>query len=129
MTLKLLLAGKQIADFEPIKQRFANEDVVLITASSMALAIFLARKNQPDLIISQEILVDSNGINFFHELKNEEELSKIPFVLIKDIPKSQKDNLEMDTFKNAIDSGSIKFISIDEINSESQVKELILSLL
>jgi response regulator RpfG family c-di-GMP phosphodiesterase len=82
MTLKLLLVGQTKSDFQSIKEAFEDEDADLIVATSIGLAIFLARKNLPHLIISQYELTDSDAHTFFCELKNEQELAKIPFVLL-----------------------------------------------
>ncbi len=82
MTLKLLLAGKNTGNFQPIKNAFENADTTIITATSMALALYLARKNLPDIVICQQFLTDSDGINLYSELKNEAELEKIPFIFL-----------------------------------------------
>lgn len=65
MTLRLLLVGKKKSDFQSIKSAFENEDVDVIVATSIGLALFLARKNQPNLIISQQELTDSDAVGFF----------------------------------------------------------------
>jgi CheY-like chemotaxis protein len=82
MSLKLLLAGQNKNGFQVVKNIFENEDVDVILATSIGLALFLARKNQPKLILSESQLTDSDALNFFYELKSEEELAKIPFAVI-----------------------------------------------
>ena len=82
MTLKLLAAGKEASYFQPIKDAFDQEDAVVITATSIALALFLARKNQPNLIISQLQLVDGDGLALFHETRNELEIARMPFAFL-----------------------------------------------
>ncbi len=82
MTLKLLAAGKEASYFQPIKDSLDQEDAVVITANSIALALFLARKNQPHLIISQMQLVDGDGLALFYETKNDAEIARIPFAFL-----------------------------------------------
>ena len=82
MTQKILLVGKEKSIFNPIKAAFENQDIDIIVATSIGLALFLARKNSPALIISQQELTDSSAHNFYLELKSEDELSNIPFVLL-----------------------------------------------
>jgi response regulator RpfG family c-di-GMP phosphodiesterase len=143
MTLKLLLAGKNIAEFQAIKDAFNNEDAIMITATSMALATFLARKNQPDLIISQERLTDSDGLGLFYELKNEDELTKIPFaLLVTDKQYKQNEKYQIDIgpdiskdnhAKKRTCPDDIPVLSLGDLNNMSQaslrLKEKILALL
>ena len=82
MTLKLLCAGKNNAPFQPVKLAFMDEDAITIRATSVALALFLARKNRPHIIICEQSLVDGTGFGLFLELNNEEELARIPFVFL-----------------------------------------------
>src|SRR5262245_31573254 len=84
MTLKLLLVGKELSYFQPIKDAFENEDANIIVATSIGLALFLARKNLPNLVISQDKLIDSDGLSLFYELQEEAQLSQIPFILLTD---------------------------------------------
>jgi response regulator RpfG family c-di-GMP phosphodiesterase len=129
MTLKLLLVGKEKSAFQLIKSAFENEDVDIIVATSIGLALFLARKNQPNLIISQEELADSDAVNFFHELKSEEELAEIPFVLLtseKDRTNKVKDKLSA---KNISDS-NIGYLSLSkkaDLSSTNNLKDKILA--
>jgi DNA-binding response OmpR family regulator len=82
MTLKLLCAGKNDASFQHIKLAFEDEDVTTIRATSIALALFLARKNQPHLIICESNLVDGSGVDLLYELNNEDVLLEIPFAFL-----------------------------------------------
>jgi CheY-like chemotaxis protein len=81
MTFKLLCVG-QDTSFQSIKLSFENEDATTIRATSIALALFLARKNQPHLIICEPQLVDGKGLDLLEELSNEEELAQIPFAFL-----------------------------------------------
>jgi len=82
MTLKLLCAGKNDTSFQYIKLAFGDEDATTIRATSIALSLFLARKNQPHLIICELNLVDGQGLDLLYELNNEDELVKIPFAFL-----------------------------------------------
>lgn len=91
MTLNLLLAGKEKLKFQCIKDALADEDINIIVATSIGLAIFLARKNRPHLIISQEELADSDAISFFYELRCENDLAEIPFVILSEMAAQEVD--------------------------------------
>jgi len=135
MTLKLLLAGKEIADFQVIKDAFDDEDAVIITATSMALSLFLARKNQPNLVIAQWNLTDSDGMSLFYELKNDDELREIPFTLFLPHIKDEKDRIAMSKnkhLKNGIYSEDIPVLLFADICPTPQnifsLKEKIMAL-
>ena len=48
----------------------------------MSLALFLAQKNLPDLILCSFTMTDGDGWLFIKEVKSDQELSSIPFVFI-----------------------------------------------
>ncbi len=134
MTLKLLLVGKEKSAFQLIKDVFDNEDVDIIVATSIGLALYLTRKNQPNLIISQQELADSDAMNFFYELKSEKELADIPFVLISTSKGSQQINRE--TNKNNSSAANIsneyaQLLQLDESSMSNTIdlKNKILALL
>jgi CheY-like chemotaxis protein len=115
MTLKLLLVGKEKSVFQPIKDAFENDDVDIILATSIGLAIFLARKNQPNLIISQQELADSDAASFICELKNEQELARIPAVLLDSgSNKSNYNNVQDKLEKGNISDCNIHSLSLDK---------------
>jgi DNA-binding response OmpR family regulator len=95
VTLKLLFVGKDMTSFQPLRSAFDREDVLIISANSMALALFLARKNQPDLIICEEQLIDGNGLSFFYETRNDSDLATIPFAFLLADEEKQSDILKI----------------------------------
>jgi len=129
MTLKLLLVGKEKSDFQSIKSAFENEDVDIIVATSIGLAIFLARKNQPNLIISQQELTDCDAASFFQELKSEQELADIPFVILvsgKETENRGKDKLSDKNISNS----SMGYLSLNEkicLSSAARLRDRILA--
>lgn len=54
----------------------------VIPVIGASLAIFLAHKNLPELIISDTEASDGNGIDFIAAIKSDPELSNIPFVFL-----------------------------------------------
>lgn len=91
MTLKLLLAGKNEPSFQPIRSAIVTEDILTITASTIAMAVYLARKNQPHLILCQPQLIDGDGLTLFSEIKYESDLSNIPFAFMLTSKQAQAD--------------------------------------
>jgi CheY-like chemotaxis protein len=82
MTLKTLVASNHSATVERVKNAFADVDCEVIRAPSLSLALYLARKNFPDVILSDLELVDGDGIQLLHEVRAETELQSIPFALM-----------------------------------------------
>lgn len=83
MTLRTLVASKNISTINRVKKAFESVDCEIITAPSLSLAIYLARKNFPDTILTDLELTDGDGIQLLHEIKAEEELKAIPFALLE----------------------------------------------
>jgi CheY-like chemotaxis protein len=130
MTFKLLAAGKKASYFQPIKESFDQEDAIVISANSIALALFLARKNQPDLIISQLQLVDGDGLTFFYETRNEPEIAKIPFAFLCTEKEKNTDIFKQIVKDELASKQNQLFLQEDDlaILKENNWKEQILSL-
>jgi DNA-binding response OmpR family regulator len=125
MTLKILIAGKDKSLFHTVKDVFEDEDAHIIVATSIGLALFLTRKNQPEVIIAQEELADSDGLSFYYELQNEDELANIPFILlVEDISRLQ-------AAKHNMSKDNLHFVSRQEVQSANvnRLKEKIMAYL
>ena len=83
MTLRTLVASKNISTINRVKKAFENVDCEIITAPSLSLAIYLARKNFPDTILTDLELTDGDGLQLLHEIRAEKELQAIPFALLE----------------------------------------------
>jgi CheY-like chemotaxis protein len=81
-TTNILVAGNEghIADLA--RASVSDLDCQIIPAPAMSLALFLAQKNLPDLILCSFTMTDGDGWLFIKEVKSDEELSAIPFVFI-----------------------------------------------
>jgi DNA-binding response OmpR family regulator len=117
MTLKLLCAGENDASFQSIKLAFEKEDVIIIRATSIALALFLSRKNRPHLIICESNLIDGTAINLFGELGNEQDLDKIPFAFLLADRLRQAEILSL--FKNESRKKNIHFFCLEKESIQS----------
>ena len=69
MTLRTLVATKNAATVDRIKKAFDDIDCEVIPATTLSLAIFLARKNFPDIILADLELSDGDGLQLLHEIK------------------------------------------------------------
>ena len=123
MTLKLLLAGKDRSSFQPIKTAFDDEDAFMIMATSIALALFLARKNQPHLVICEEQLIDGDGLTLFHEIRNEPDLLQTAFAFL--LPDKHK---QSDILSQLSESGHNKNIHWLYVKDESERQDQISNL-
>ena len=82
MAVKVLCAFQNEEVFNFIKSALSNYECDLIKASSEALALFLAQKNHPCVIICEHDESGSWALNFLNELKAEESLQSIPVVFL-----------------------------------------------
>ncbi len=82
MTINILAAGSHPQYAELARQAFNELDYQIISAPSMSLAIFLAQKNLPDVILCDFVMTDGDGWSFISEIKADAELRGIPFLFI-----------------------------------------------
>lgn len=83
MGLKVLCAFQNEEVFDFVKSSLAKSyELDLIKASSEALALFLAQKNFPCLIVCELQHEGGWAVNLLNELKSEAELCQIPVVFL-----------------------------------------------
>lgn len=82
MAVKVLCAFQNEEVFNFVKSALNNYECDLIKASSEALALFLAQKNHPCVIVCEHDEAGSWALNFLNELKAEESLQAIPVVFL-----------------------------------------------
>jgi ActR/RegA family two-component response regulator len=77
MSTKVLLAGKNEQLKANLLQALEKIEGTLIVAQDISLAIFLCRKNFPNLIIVEDSLSDNSCLELIQELQVDEELRLI----------------------------------------------------
>jgi CheY-like chemotaxis protein len=82
MTIHILVAGSHLEYSDLARQAFEDLDCQIIPATSMSLAVFLAQKNLPDVILCDFEMLDGDGWSFIAEIKADDELRTIPFLFI-----------------------------------------------
>jgi CheY-like chemotaxis protein len=92
-TPKILVAGNSKKSVALVRAAIEPLDYQLVTAQPMSVALFLAQKNLPEVIISDLEMLDGDGIRFLNELKLDEELAKIPFIFLVDKPTDEATEL------------------------------------
>jgi len=85
-TPKILVAGISPKSVALVRAAIEPLDYQLVTAQPMSVALFLAQKNLPEVIISDLKMLDGDGIRFLNEVKLDAELAKIPFIFLVDEP-------------------------------------------
>lgn len=100
MSIKVLVAGANERLLSLTKSALTDPDSLVIPAPAMSLALFLAHKNLPDLIVSNFKMIDGDGWEFLKELKADDELKSIPFLFIAD------EKVDAGTCSNAINLGA-----------------------
>ncbi|MCA0315493.1 MAG: hypothetical protein LCH63_16880 [Candidatus Melainabacteria bacterium] len=121
-TPKILVAGTAEATTNLVREALEPLDYQIVTARAMSVALFLAQKNLPELIVSPLEMLDGDGFSFLYELKLDEELQGIPFVFcLSSQPETQ-------TELQAMKEGATKVVvnSMAPLEFRSLVNPLIL---
>src|SRR5215471_12582294 len=82
MTAYILVASQSQATTQLVKEAMDEKDFEVIPATSTPLALFLAQKNNPDLILSYGDLTDGTALDLLKEMKADPQLKSIPFVIL-----------------------------------------------
>lgn len=103
-TPKLLVAGLSEQTINLARASVEQLGYQIVPCRAMSLALFLAHKNLPELIISDIVMTDGDGLSFLRELQQDEDLSAIPFILCPDRMLDEAAEI------NAIKSGARKVV-------------------
>lgn len=88
-TPKVLVAGISPKTVALARAAFEPLGYQIITAQPMSVALFLAHKNLPELIICPYEMLDGDGQTFLTEVQRDDELCQIPFVFcIEELPET-----------------------------------------
>lgn len=94
---KILVAGSLTSNTEVIKAQVESLGHLVIPARAMSLALFLAHKNLPDVIMCNSDLMDGSVIDFLRELKVDDELASIPVLFIEDATAPAKSRWQIES--------------------------------
>lgn len=82
MAIRILCAGKTDELFQTVKDSVADIECEVAKSTSVALALFLAQKSFPCLILSEPELTEGTPQELFAALKEEAQLDEIPFFVV-----------------------------------------------
>ena len=84
MAIRILCAGKgdRLAEF--VKSAVTGFDCEVVKSTSVALALFLAQKNFPCLILCERQLVEGTAQELLVAVQAEPDLDHIPFFVVTD---------------------------------------------
>lgn len=85
-TTSILVAGREATNVQLVKSAVEHVDYQVIPATSMSLALFLAQKNLPELVVCDAELIDGDPLSFLKELQSDSELREIPFMMLTNKP-------------------------------------------
>lgn len=91
----ILVAGRSDQNLALTREAFEELEYLIAPAPTMSLALFLAQKNLPLLIISSTELGDGDVSTFQSELKIDEELRHVPLVFLLDPPVNPEQSKEL----------------------------------
>ena len=83
-TPKVLIAGRSEQTLALVRQSVEQLGYQVVPAPTLSLALFLAHKNLPDIIISDLEMTDGDGLSFLREIRLDDELKEIPFLFCLD---------------------------------------------
>lgn len=78
MASRLLYAGLNESFYGRLKAVLEDIDCDITRATSLGLALFLAHKNLPSVIVLEPLLAEGKGEDILAELMGDQELSHIP---------------------------------------------------
>jgi two-component system cell cycle response regulator len=108
-TPKILIAGLSKKSISLVRDAIEPLGYQVVTAQAMSVALFLAQKNLPEVIVSDLEMLDGDGITFLNEVKIDSELARIPFLFLVD--KAPDEAIEI----SAITRGA-RLICLNSIN-------------
>jgi len=79
---RILVVERDRSNLELIREILNPLGGEPIRATSVALGLFLAHKNMPDLILSEVSLAEGDGFDLIRAVKADPELVGIPFVFV-----------------------------------------------
>lgn len=82
MAVRIFVAGSSSKNVELARDTFAHLGHEIIPVNGVALALFLAHKNFPHVIISDLKMIDGTGMEFLTQVKQDPDLSTIPFFFL-----------------------------------------------
>src|SRR5207247_2316694 len=82
MPKKLLVADDSVTIHKVVTLTFADEDVVIETATDGAKAIESAKRIKPDFVLADVFMPGRNGYEVCESLKSDPELSGVPVILM-----------------------------------------------
>lgn len=107
MDPKLLVAGSSQRTVNLARAAVEQLGYQIVTAPAMSVALFLAQKNLPEIIISDLHMLDGDGMTFLHELTLDEELKEVPFIFCVDQLPGETAELQ------ALKAGALKMLPND----------------
>lgn len=107
MDPKLLVAGNSQRTVSLARKAVEQLGYQIVTAPAMSVALFLAQKNLPEIIISDLNMLDGDGMTFLQELRIDEELIEVPFIFCVDQLPGEAEELQ------ALKAGALKMVPND----------------
>lgn len=95
-----------------------QENIEVLVAKNGGEGLELAKKNKPDLILTELILTKINGFELIKQIKTDKKLVKIPIVVASEL--GQKVDID-----EATDLGISKYLHKDLYSSKQVVKEVL----
>ncbi len=77
----ILLIEPDPTTADVIKKYLENDELKVYAARTSQMAVDIADKNKPDLVIVELAISDQNGVAFLHEFRSYSDWSKVPVII------------------------------------------------
>ena len=112
--MKILIVEDEDILRNVLQERFEEENFSVFIAPDGKIALSLAKKNKPDIILLDILLPEVDGIEVLTSLKANDELSNIPVIMLSNLSEDQK-------IKQALELGAVDYL----VKSQHPINEVV----
>ncbi|MFZ3057637.1 MAG: response regulator [Minisyncoccales bacterium] len=112
--MKILIVEDEDILRNVLQERFEEENFIVSIAQDGKIALSLAKKIKPDIILLDILLPKIDGIEVLTFLKADDDLSNIPVIMLSNLSEDQK-------IRQALELGAIDYL----VKSQHPINEVV----
>jgi len=112
--MKILIVEDEDILRNVLQEKFEEENFIVSVAQNGKIALSLAKKFKPDIILLDILLPEVDGIEVLTSLKADDELSSIPIIMLSNLSEDQK-------IRQALELGAIDYL----VKSQHPINEVV----
>ena len=101
--MKILIVEDEEILSTVLQEKFENENFKVEVAQEGSVVLAMAKKFKPDIILLDILLPKMNGIEVLKHLKNDDDISNIPVIMLTNLSEDVK-------IKEALELGAIDYL-------------------